>query len=810
MVRYLILYFFTGFSALIYQVVWARMLLLTFGSTVLANTIVIVVFMLGLGIGGLYFGTYVDKIRNPQRLFSLLQIGIGLFSSLLVFIFPQLPYFYKVIITSFQLSQTNSLFTIFLIAFLLLFFPTFLMGGTFPVMNRIYIQRDTEIKKGIGLLYGFNTLGGVLGALLSGFFFIRNFGFALTQLIAVFINLIIGIFMLWRRTVLKKIPERESGDFKSGKSEPFNLTQLLPLFAGLTGFASLACEVFWIRALSIFLTNSTYTFSVILAIFLIGIFIGSLIFTKISGKDNLKQILALVQILTGLCLVVGCLFMNQLPSILFTFQDLIEKPVYRIFLPALLLSVVVVLIPTVLMGISFPLMCSLYSKSLESLGNKIGKIYFVNTIGCALGSLFTGLFFIQLFGVIRGLVLISTINLTVGLFFTLFLRRKILNLILIVSAIIIAIYSTQKRFILPPSIYHTPIRQDRVLYYKETRDGTIIVSEDRITGVRSAYVNNSAVIGTTYDALKVVKMLGNLPFVFNPEAKDVLVIGFGVGVTTSAIAQYDVKRIDCVEICPGLREASQYFVKFNNYIFKNPRVNFISNDGRNFLVLSNKKYDIISCDPTHPILGSGNLYTKEYFLLCKEHLNENGVVCQYLPFHKLSPDEFISLIKTFADVFPFVSIWLGYSHGVLVGTLFPQVVKFESLRNIKDEFLDDPYLLAVSYLLNQEGIRNFDRQTRINTDNQPILEFFTPASLKRENWELNMNSLFRLRAEVSQLIKGIDDLEKLNRYLLGQKYFIEGLIYQNRGKRQEMLEAFRKVLEINPENKEIKLFLQIE
>lgn len=808
MLVYLIFFFFSGFSALIYEVVWARLLMLAFGSTMIANTVVISAFMLGLGIGGLYFGYYVDKIKNPKRLFSFLQIGIGIFAFFLLIYFPKFPDLYKGIINTFHLSQSGSLLFIFLIASIALLVPTFLMGGTFPVVNRVYIQKDSEIKKGIGLLYGINTLGGVLGAILAGFLFIRNFGLAMTQLIAIFMNLIIGVSILLQKTMPEEISKKETEDFKVQRSGMSNLAKVLPYIGGFTGFASIACEVLWIRALSIFLTNSTYTFTIILIVFLTGIFIGSLVFTKISGRYSLKEVFARVQILTGLYIIIGSLFMHRLPSLLFALQNLLEFPFFRMFLPAFLLSVVVVLIPAIFMGISFPLICSLYSKEIKRLGNKIGKVYFLNTIGSALGSLIAGLLILHYLGVIRGLTIVAFVNLGIGFILTLYLKKNLVNFLIFTLTIVFSVFAFQKRLILPPSLYQRPNRQDRVLYYKETRDGTVIVSEDRMTGIRSCYLNNSAVIGTTYDALKVVKMLGILPFIFNPNAKDVLVIGFGVGITTSAISQYDIRQIDCVEICPGLREASKYFTNFNKYIFNNPLVNFIPNDGRNFLLLSNKRYDVISCDPTHPILGSGNLYTKEYFLLCREDLKEDGVVCQYLPFHKLSPDEFKSLIKTFADVFPYTSIWLGYSHGVLVGTIKPQEIDFESLKKIRDEILNDPYLLAISCLLDKKAMERLVNNAGINTDCRPILEFYTPASLRRENWEYNIKSVFEKRIDVRLFITGIEDYTRLEKYLLAQINFIEGLIFQNRGDRQSMVNSLKKALEINPENQEIRIFLK--
>jgi spermidine synthase len=265
-----------------------------------------------------------------------------------------------------------------------------------------------------------------------------------------------------------------------------------------------------------------------------------------------------------------------------------------------------------------------------------------------------------------------------------------------------------------------------------------------------------------------------------------------------------------VEICPGVRYAAKYFSDFNDHVYQNPKVNFIPGDGRNYLLLSSEKYDIISCDPTHPTLGSGGLYTREYFLSCRQHLEENGVVCQYLPLHKLSPSDFRMLIMTFAEVFPCVSVWLAHSHGILVGTNKVQVLDFEILEQVKSDMLGDPYLVAISLILDTKAVKDFTGKIRINTDDRPALEFFRPASLLRENWEKNVSGLMSHRVEPNSVFRNLEDQETLARYLEGQAHFIRGLICQNRGDRAGVAAAFRRALEVNPENEEVKLFLEKE
>ncbi len=801
--------FLAGFISLIFEITWAKIFALTFGSTVDANALVIAAFMLGFGLGALYLGRRTDSSQNPIRLLSLTLLGMGGGASLMLLLSLILTPFYKWAVRS--LGQTTHIL-IFLLAFIFMLIPTFLAGGIFPIVARVYIKESDKIGRGLGRLYALNTLGGSLGAGLSGYLLIRIFGLRATQMLSIFILLFCGILLLFKgkRTLNESIAQKGEHIFPSGvKSEIY---KSLPILAGLTGFIALGYEVLCLRALSIFLANATYTFTTILIIYLCGIFLGSHFFyKKIVGK-NLINILLIIQLALLFYVLIITLFLNDLPQILFSFRDLMESGLLRIFLPPFILAFILVFPPTFLTGISFPLLCTLYT-NIKKIGSGTGVIYFTNTVGGMLGSLITGFILLPLIGVIRGIIVFVLLNFALALYLIIISKEKRFLFLGLATTLIVlglSISGFKRNLILPPSIFRTPTRSDRILYYKETKDGTVVVSEDEFTKIRACYINNSAVIGTAYDAIKVVRMLGHLPFLFNPDAQEVLVIGFGVGVTTSAILQHNIRAIDCVEICPGVREAARYFTNFNNYSFNNPKVRFIPADGRNFLLLTDKKYDIISCDPTHPGLGSGNLYTKEYFLLCKNHLNDKGVLSQYLPLHRLSLYEFKSLIKTFVEVFPHTTIWLGHSHGILIGSNKRPLIDFKVLESIPDILLEDPYLLSVSLILDSEMSKEFSVDGTVNIDDRPFLEFFTPASLSQRNWEDNIKALLAHRIEPERVINNIANLDKLREYLAGQRYFIEGLIHQNRGERGNMIEEFKKALRVNPQNEEIKLFLKME
>ena len=815
----LILCFLSGFSTLIFEVIWIRILSLVFGTTISAVAIVVAVFIAGLGIGSIYFGKKVDKTNNHLKFFSFLQFGIGISSLITLIIFCYLPIIYKSIYLTLN-TEKISMFLIITLSIIIMFIPTFLMGGILPALSKIFVKRREEIGKGVGLLYAVNALGSIMGAFLTGFFFILYCGQTITQILSIAIVIILGFVSFFMSSYKAVIYEQKKRTSMRKYSD--HIIKISLLVAGLSGFCALSYEILWTRSLHIFIANSTYSFISILIIYLTGISIGSFIFAKyLNNKKQLLLLLAICQTAIGVYVIITALFLNELPSLLFSIRNILGIPVLRIFIPGLLLSFVIAFLPTLFMGISFPLICKICTQKIDNLGHNVGKVYFINTIGGIIGSLIAGFVLIPVFGVLKSIISVAFINLLLGMALIVLepdLQRKTrfiaVNCCIIFIGIFLARLGMKNPMVLPPSMFRTPTRSDKILYYKETSQGTIIVSEDRFTRIRACYINNSAVCGTTYDALKVVKMLGHLPFFINPDAQNALIIGFGIGITASAVAEHDVSQIDCIEICPGVKDAAKFFSTFNNDVIQNPKINFVGGDGRNYILLTNKKYDIISCDPTHPTLGCNNLYTKEYFQLCKSILKENGVMCQFLPLHKLSLNEFKILIKTFSSVFPHTTVWLAHSHGILVATDHELDIDFTILRNnlqnLQDDILFDPYLFTISLLCDEDATNRFTKGATINTDNNPYLEFFTPNSIKRENWDINLSALIKFRIDPQKIITNIDDKDKLNRYLIAQKYFLNGLIYKNRGDIRNLIESFKMALEINPENVETKIFLENE
>lgn len=810
----LFLSFGSGFAGLTYELVWVKELSLLFGQTTLAVTLVVAVYMGGLGLGSIYWGKKVDSSKHPIKLFSLLELGTALSALVIVLIFPIVPDLYKFFFNTMGLSYSFSLFPISLITVVLLFIPTFMMGGVFPVLSRLFYLLTQ--KENVGSIYGVNTLGAIIGGTLTGFYLIGYFGKLETQYLAIGINFTLALtaFLFkhkFTNTHTAKSPVEESTTLPNTSKKYLYLTAII-------GFSGIAFQIVTTRALNIVLANSVYVFTSILIIYLLGISLGSLLYSNYLKKRYSKESqLYYLLMSSGLYMGITVLFLNELPDIMYPIRLSIHHiPVLNILFPGLFSSLLLLFIPALLSGVTFPLCYNLFTTQLNSIGKESSLLYGWNTVGSILGSLLGGLVLIPLLGVTKSIIFIG-FSLMV---YTAYTFRKTQNIskfsMIILGLSTIPLYfSIQSPVIHPPTIYRSDNVTDTIPYYKETISGTVLVRKDLRTGIKSLYVNNAEVCGSTYDALKVVKALGHVPFFINPEIKDVLIIGFGLGVTASEIARHPVNPIECVELCPGVKEASStYFSDLNNNIVDSDKINFYSGDGRNYLFLSQKKYDLISCDPTHPTVGSGNLYTKEYFELCKKHLTPKGVVCQYLPLHRLSPDEFKSSIKTFSSVFPHSTVWLAHTHGILMGSPSPIRINFNHISNtlnkLNDTLLTDPYHTATSLMLDHNAIKTISQNMAIHSDNRPFIEYFTSESIKPENWHLNLTELLKVRSNPAIVIKNISLQNKMNRYLIGQTYFLNGLIYKNKGRLNEVVKFYEKAMEINPENEEIKTFFNYE
>ncbi len=819
----LIFFFLIGFSGLVYEVIWSRQLSLVFGSTVYALSVTLASFMAGLGLGSLYFGKVADRSKNPERLLALFQIITGISAFLITIVVPLLNSLYPAV-----LNYTYPPFFIisllsFIFSFILILIPTFLIGGSFPLMVRIYTEDLEETSPGLGLLYGVNTFGAVIGVFLSSFFLIGTIGIKRTAFLASGINLLIGLLLLSLQKLLVAEPVLivEGPKDRQMKSENY---QLWLVVIGLSGFAGLGYEVIWTRILSIIFQNTVYSFALILTAFLSGITLGSFCYSKIHPRKRSQiSIFVLLEAILGLYVIILALILPELPALLLMIMGKADLNWTSALIFQFSTILLLMMPATTIMGVVFPLTVSILTEDSAIIGQSSGLVYGANTIGALLGSLVTGFLLLPGLGVHPGTKVMAFLNILISLIILTSFRltKKYLTITIgTISCLTIFFSLIKNNIILPPSIRLGLGPKFKLLYYKETAPGTVTVIEDKATGVRSCYVNNSAVCGTTYDALKAVRLLGSLPMLLHRNPKKVLVIGYGLGITASTISQFPIEKLDCIEICPSVIEAARYFIDFNQNVLQRPEARLIKGDGRNFLLLSPEKYDVISCDPTHPLLGSGSLYTREYFALCRQRLNPDGITCQYLPLHKTSLKSLEAIIRAFCEIFPNSTIWLAVSHGILLGQIERSPIDYKVLRErmenakikktLESVNLVTPEELLSAFIMDQAAVKKFVNGSKANTDDFPFVEFSGSQSLGEETWSTNMTALLNFRSDVGNLITSIDEKKRENsrQWQKGKFLMYQGIVSIRRGLIREAFQDFYQGLNINPADQELRLIME--
>ncbi len=812
--------FLTGFTSLIYEISWNRYLSLILGDTVAASTIVLMSFMAGFGLGALLLGKYANRVVNPGRFLALLLGAVGMISLLNYFIISGIV---ESMFGSFSGILMGDL-VFFPLTFILLFIPAFFLGGIFPLINRIVITENKTIARRLGSVYAFETMGSTIGGIVAGFILLGTIGQSMTIYTAVSLNLVIALYVFFsgkysQPPVLKINNKTDKAVTKANSAKSPNLAKPGTFFAG---FTILALQVIWMRIFKTYFTNTSYTFTLITSFVILGLSIGGWIYRKKGSnvKNNDKLMLRILLLLSGFT-IIGLFLLYKFPELfMFPFAGIMENQLIRLILIPAVASALIVLPAAITSGYSFPLACNMYSQGAKNIGKNVGYTLMLNTAGAVAGPAVATFILIPLLGAGKSIFVIALLLSIVALYMVNSMQsvqnvRRYKNFITgkLAVLLLIVVFTGQIKFV-PPSVKKM---DKQVISYKETVEGTIVVVDEKQKGIfgKSTFVNNSAVIGSNYDAIKAVKMVGHIPLFSTQNCEDVLVIGFGIGVSTSAIAAHDeVKRIDCVELVPGLVESADYYSKFNHNVHEDERLNIIPGDGRHFLQVTSKKYDLISCDPTHPVLGSGNLYTKEYFRQVYDHLTPEGMVSQYLPLHKLRLQDLQGVIKTFHSVFPNTSVWLGQYHAILIGKKGDSKIDFQKWKQKvnqlpKDDFFYlNPYHIAASVVLDSEKIKSFPGEVRINTDDLNYTEFFSFDSFDRDHIYKNLEYLTNNRCDIENIFTGIEDKTKMKRYVAGNTYLTNSLYYMLRGQRQPAIRNMQKAAKVNPENEEYPFLIK--
>lgn len=812
-------FFLSGASALIYQIIWVREFGLVFGIHTFAVSTVLTTFMAGLALGNWLFGRRADAIRNPLRLFFFLELCIGLFALFFPILFQGLIHGYAFLNRTIPVNQTTLQLLRFALSFLFLLIPTTLMGGTLPAVSKCLIQDMSTLGRSLSRLYAINNLGAFIGCFFAGFIFIQTFGLQVSLLMGAMTNLICaGLILLAGRIRPVGETSETEPDLPEQRGEPEPISDRLIRFLlwcfALEGFTTLVYEVTWTRILLGFSFDKSVTFyTTVILSFVFGLFLGSAIVSRFL--DNVKKrllLFALCEIAIGLsAILILPVFANLadwMPHIRSGFGEswwLSLGKEYGIYF-------FIMLIPATLTGMTFPIAGKIAIPNLKKIGSRIGVLGSLDTIGSIAGSFAAGFILIPILGVVKATLLTAALNILIGgllIFLNPGLRQRNKWFIAGVSLIL----SVAAWIRVPSNEYfrtwqnHQP--GDRLLYYDEGVGASVAIPQN-VSGIKKLAINGSVTAFANYGDIRVHKMLAYVPYLLCDEPRDALVIGLGMGVTVQSLVHPAMNSVDCVEIIPGVVEAARTeFSEINGNVLSHSKVRLIEDDGRSYLLSTQKDYDLITSNAVHARL-SGNLYTKAFYEICRSRLRAKGVMCQWLSTNWQTHAEYKSLIRAFLEVFPDCAIWcVNPDHVLLVGSV--HLPSF-SISKLKGQFehpkfrkdlaaydLADPAVFLSHFINKQEILQKYVEGAEINTDENPLAEMSRVVSKIRIPGVLGAMIQMKTLAPIDT--SGESGFQsKLTRITIAEKTYLSAMKHrEDEAPVGMVIDSLNKALTLNPE-----------
>ncbi len=726
----------SGFAALLYQTAWMRQFSTVFGTSELAVATVLSAYMGGLALGAALAGKFIQRVKRPVLTYGILEAAIAVSALLVPVLLGMARWAYAALLGG-QLQPPDasglgqSLFY-FAMAFMLLVIPTACMGATLPLLTRYAVSSDEQIGSRVGVLYAINTVGAVLGTLLAAFVLLPALGLLGTVCFGVVINLLVFVLavliarqagvMETESTAQPELPQSVEVDQKEVLPRWFGPRLILPIML-VSGTSSFVYEVLWTRLLSHILGGSVAAFATMLASFLSGIAIGSAVAARFA-KNTRQSVQIFVWVQAGIAFT---------SMAIYQWLDL-AIPDQQGLTGNVGIAIAILLPATLCIGATFPLAVRIYTRTVAGAANSSAQVYAWNTLGAIFGAAFAGFFLIPALKYEGTIKLVVLLNILLGLSAALFITRiKLWYAGGMAGLFLIGLVFYNPVF--PENILRTsPIDKraaGEILYYEVGRSSTVLMTRDNGTiGLRNNGLPEAGSELRGSPPLKSTqRALGTLPGLIRPDAESMLIVGFGGGNAINGVPP-SVSEIDVIELEPKVIDANRLAGDIRKLDpLKDPRVTVYINDARSALSLTDKKYDAIVSQPSHPwTAGASHLYTREYMELAAEHLSEDGVFLQWMAGQFITESLLRSLCATMLEVFDYVKVY----------HLFPEVLFFVGSQNPMDTELemaatgrpvvDAPVFfyqnglasvedLLAGLLLDTEGVHAFAEDAPLLTDN---------------------------------------------------------------------------------------------
>ncbi len=675
----LLLFAGSGCSALIYEIVWYQLLQLAIGSTAVSLGILLATFMGGLCIGSYLLPRYLPRTRmHPVMVYAVIEAGIALFGLLQLVLIPLIDDLY---VAGAQSGAPGMVMRAVVCAIALLP-PTILMGASLPAIVR-WARGGSNNASWWGMLYGANTLGAVVGSLLAGFYLLRVYDIYVATFVAAGINLAVAAlsFVISRGENFSDVSDAAES---AGEDTTRDWPVLIAI--GCSGASALGAQIIWTRLMGLMYGATVYAFSIILGVFLVGLALGTALGSMIVRHVAPRAAL-------GWCLILGSLgFCWTAWAISYSLPYwpvdplLSPGPIYT-FQMDLVRSLWAMLPPLVAWGAAFPLAFAA-AKAGRDPGRTVGGVYAANTLGAIAGALAVSLLLVPMLGTVASQRLMLAVMVVGGLVMLLprllkedkWQRSVVLTLALCMLALAgWRIAPVPGELIAYGRRMVSELGYSTVLYTGEGRNSSIAITRWNQNGARQFHVSGKVEASSLGMDMRLQRMLGHIPALIHPNPKSVLIVGFGAGVTSGSFTRYpSIERIRICEMEPLIPPTTTEWFGDENYrVAQDKRTQITYDDARHFVRTTKETFDIITSDPIHPFVkGSAALYSKEYFQMVKDHLNDGGIVTQWVPLYESDEASVKSEIATFFEVFPNGMVFANTNGGqgydvVLVGMKNP-------------------------------------------------------------------------------------------------------------------------------------------
>ena len=713
---------------------WLRLLALVFGVTVYAASTVLAGFMAGLGLGSFVAGRLAVRITRPLAAFGIAEVLIGITA----FISPVLLEALTRLWVSVHPSLPDSLAVItvirFVVAFLVMIVPTSLMGATLPLVIKSAVAREERIGGRIGLLYAINTTGAIVGALFAGFYLISEVGVELSFRLAAISNIVIGVVALAAAYAMPAQPARPVA-VAPAETGPSSLVtagqrQVVLWTFFVSGLMSLALEIIWFRMLVVFLRPTAYAFTIMLACVLGGIALGSALAAPVLRmRGRWLPVLAVIQAVIGVAAVLSFNALTRSQAAIDAATPWFAWIGLNTYLAPLVASSLIAMLPTmVLLGLAFPIGLSLWAgdDTSDDTSRRVGAFYSLNVLGAILGSVLAGFVLLPTIGTRNSLIAVSALATMSSIALAWSQRRTRPTFAYAIAGLAPVLFGVGAFYAVDPfDVAFERFHRRETLVWRQEGVQTTVAVHDRPGNppMRVMFLDGNHQANNSPGTAFIHHRIGALPVMLHPAPTTALVIGLGGGATPGAVARYNVD-VDVVELSAAVVAGSAFFNDINFDLLSRPNVHLKVDDGRNFMMMARKKYDVITADiilPRHA--GAGALYSKEYYELVRDSLAEGGLAMQWNGGD--SQTEYKLLLRTFVSVFPYTTLWAD--GGLMLGSTKPFNLSqsaYEARRRTFDLFNWDLATLKRIYSAGPEEVRAFLGDGPILTDDKPVIEYF--------------------------------------------------------------------------------------